>query len=371
MSTNKTTRLQSLDAFRGFTILAMILVNTPGSWSHLYSPLSHADWHGCTPTDLVFPFFLFIVGVSVWFSSSKFNYELNAAVFKKITKRAFLIFLIGLLLNAFPFFNLEIENLRIMGVLQRIALAFWLGATLCLLIKRYELLLLTSALILLIYWALLFYLGGEAPYSLESNFARAVDVKILGPTHLWQGKGMPFDPEGLFSTLPAIVSVIFGFLTGRMISSLGRKKLLSRMILLGVLGIGIGWIWGMFFPINKALWTSSYVLYTTGIALLFLALFIWLIDFKKYKSWAYLFLVFGMNSLFAYILSMVWVKILYTMNWTNGLGKSTNAYDWLYQEIMVPIAGNLNGSLLFAIVHILIFWAVLLVLYRKRIFIKV
>ncbi|MFT7451939.1 MAG: putative acyltransferase [Patescibacteria group bacterium] len=137
------------------------------------------------------------------------------------------------------------------------------------------------------------------------------------------------------------------------------------------MGIGIGWIWGMFFPINKALWTSSYVLYTTGIALLFLALFIWLIDFKKYKSWAYLFLVFGMNSLFAYILSMVWVKILYTMNWTNGLGKSTNAYDWLYQEIMVPIAGNLNGSLLFAIVHILIFWAVLLVLYRKRIFIKV
>ncbi len=371
MATLKTKRLASLDAFRGFTIAAMILVNTPGSWSYLYSPLSHADWNGCTPTDLVFPFFLFIVGVSIWFSSKKFDDQLTGTVIIKITKRAILIFLIGLLLNAFPFFNLEIENLRILGVLQRIAIAFWLGAMLCLFIKKYELLLLVSGVILLVYWWVLFYFGGDTPYSLETNVVRQLDIKIFGPGHLWSGKGIPFDPEGLLSSLPAVVSVIFGYLTGQMIEQTERSALIPRMILVGIVSLGIGWFWGGFFPINKSLWTSSYVLYTTGLAILFLAIFIWLIDIKKLKGWAAPFFVFGMNSLFAYILSQLWVKVLYTISWIDASGNAANGYQWLYQQIMVPIAGNLNGSLLFAIVHILIFWAILLVLYRKKIFIKV
>lgn len=371
MTSLKTTRLVSLDAFRGFTITAMILVNTPGSWSHLYAPLSHADWHGCTPTDLIFPFFLFIIGVSIWFSSKKFDNQLTGPIIKKITKRAIFIFLIGLLINAFPFYNIEIEKFRILGVLQRIAIAFWLGAILCLFFKKHKKLLFVSGVILLAYWAILFFFGGNRPYSLASNIVRALDIKIFGAAHLWGGKGIPFDPEGLLSSLPAVVSIIFGFMTGQMIEQTKQSALLPRMVLIGVLCILIGWFWGGFFPINKSLWTSSYVVYTTGFALLFLSIFIWLIDIKKIKGWAAPFFVFGTNALFAYILSMIWVKVLFTITWANELGTSTNAYEWLYQSIMVPIAGNLNGSLLFAIVHVIIFWAILLVLYRRKIFIKV
>lgn len=371
MTNSKTVRLESLDAFRGFTIAAMILVNTPGSWSYVYAPLRHADWNGCTPTDLVFPFFLFIIGVSLWFSSKKFNYQLTGPVIKKITKRAILIFTIGLLLNAFPFYDLEIENFRILGVLQRIAIAFWFGAMLCLFFKKRESLLILSGVILLAYWAILLFFGGDSPYGLTTNIVRQLDIKILGASHLWGGKGVPFDPEGLLSSLPAVVSIIFGFLTGQMIEQTKPSALLPRMILLGLACIGIGWFWGGFFPINKSLWTSSYVMYSTGFALLFLSIFIWLIDIKKMKGWASPFFVFGMNSIFAYVLSMVWVKILFKITWTTELDKVTNGYEWLYEEIMVPIAGNLNGSLLFPIVHIIIFWAILLVLYRKKIFIKV
>ena len=370
MTTQKSKRLQSLDAFRGFTIAGMILVNTPGSWSYIYPPLAHADWR-CTPTDLVFPFFLFIVGVSMWFSFAKFDYRLSRQAVQKIGRRTALIFIIGLLLNAFPFYNLDLSHLRIMGVLQRIALAFGLGSLVCLYFKNAQNLLILSVATLLGYWGLLYFGGGEAPYSLESNLVRQVDLKILGADHLWQGKGIPFDPEGLLSTIPAVITVVLGFLTGRMIATTERKELVSRMLIAGLLFTAIGWGWGQFFPINKALWTSSYVMYTTGIAFWILALFLWLIDVKKYQSWAAPFIVFGMNSLFAYVLSIVWVKILFTISWDNTAGASVNAYQWLYEAIMVPLAGNLNGSLLFALIHILFFWLILWMLYRRRIFIKV
>ncbi len=371
MTSTKKQRLQSLDAFRGFTIAAMILVNTPGSWSYLYAPLAHADWHGCTPTDLIFPFFLFIVGVSIWFSAKKFAYQLDTRALLKITKRAFLIFTIGLLLNAFPFYNTSLADLRILGVLQRIALAFWLGAILCLYFQSYRSLLALSTLMLLGYWGLLITFGGDSPYALEGNLVRQVDLKILGASHLWQGKGIPFDPEGLLSTLPAVVTVILGFLSGRLIASTERSELLKQMILWALLGLVLGWGWGYFFPINKSLWTSSYVLYTAGIALLTLAAFMWLMDYKKITSWAFPFKVFGMNSLFAYVLSIAWVKILFSITWSEAGGKTVNAYDGIYQDLLVPLAGNLNGSLLFAILHIIFFWVILLFLYQRKVFIKV
>lgn len=364
-------RLQSLDAFRGFTIATMIMVNTPGSWSYLYPPLAHADWHGCTPTDLVFPFFLFIVGVSMWFSFKKFDYQLSPSAVQKIAKRAGLIFLIGLLLNAFPFYNTSLSELRILGVLQRIAIAFGLGAVVCLALKERQRLLIFSAVTLLAYWGILYFFGGDAPYELETNVVRQIDLALLGADHLWQGKGLAFDPEGLLSSLPAVVTVVFGFLTGQMIEQTPKEQLVSRCLTYGIPALALGWLWGFVFPINKSLWTSSYVLYTTGWALLVLSVFIWLMEVKGQKKWAAPLLVFGMNSLFAYILSMVWVKILWVITWTNPAGEVVSAYEWLFSAVLAPIAGNLNGSLLFALLHILIFWAILWVLYRKRIFFKV
>jgi predicted acyltransferase len=371
MSNSSTTRLQSLDAFRGFTIAAMILVNTPGNWAYLYPPLAHADWDGCTPTDLVFPFFLFIVGVSFWFSAKAFDHRLDKVSFQKIAKRTFLIFLIGLLLNAFPFYNMDLSSLRILGVLQRIAIAFGLGAVLCLLFKNTKALLALSVVLLLAYWGILVGFGGGDPYGLENNIVRHLDIKLFGESHLWQGKGIAFDPEGLLSSLPSVVTVIFGYLTGQMIGQNEAKSYLPKLLALGLGAIVAGYIWGFYFPINKSLWTSSYVLYTTGLALLCLSLFIWLIDVQKIKNWAAPFMVFGMNSIFAYVLSMVWVKILFSINWQNESGEAQNGYDALYQNIFVPLAGNLNGSLLFALAHVLLFWAICWILYRKKIFIKV
>jgi len=368
----KSKRFLALDAFRGFTIIAMILVNTPGSWSYVYPPLQHADWHGCTPTDLVFPFFLFIVGVSMWYSLSsararlkKQGRRLSRGLSQKIIKRSFLIFGIGLFINAFPFVNLELSALRIMGVLQRIALAFCLASFLCLLLNTKQLLLAAIGM-LLSYWVLLWGFGGEGPYGLSGNLVRSVDLKIFGATHLWQGKGIPFDPEGLLSTFPATVNVIFGYLTAQLILARADKTVRTRLLrLVGLACIVLGFFWGMVFPINKSLWTSSYVLYTTGFAIISLYLFILLFEWKAFRERSDFLLVFGMNSLFAYTLSMLWVKLLYAIRCGD-----THAYDAFY-KLLVPFAGPMNGSLLFAILHILFFGGILAVLYRRGIFIKV
>ncbi len=361
----KPNRFLALDAFRGFTIIAMILVNTPGSWSYVYPPLQHADWHGCTPTDLVFPFFLFIVGVSMWYSFKKQGHQLTKNLSWKIIKRSFLIFAIGLFINAFPFVNLELSSLRIMGVLQRIALAFCLASFLCLLLNTKQLILVAAG-VLLSYWGLLWGFVEETPYGLSENLVRQIDLKIFGATHLWQGKGIPFDPEGLLSTLPATANVILGYLTAQLILAREDRIVYSRLLrIVGLACIVVGFLWGMVFPINKSLWTSSYVLYTTGFALIFLYLFILLFKWKAFRERSDFLLVFGMNSLFAYTLSMLWVKLLYAIPWGE-----THAYDALY-KLLVPFAGNMNGSLLFAVLHILFFGAILTVLYRRRIFIKV
>ena len=364
------TRLISLDVLRGMTISLMIMVNTPGSWAYVYSPLRHAKWHGCTPTDLVFPFFLFIVGVSIWYSFKKYDTEISKTTLLKILKRSSIIFLLGLFLNLYLYFNFG--EVRVMGVLQRIAIAYGLGALICLYFKRFHILIIL-VLLLVGYWGLL-YFGGEGDvYSLSSNFARKFDLFVLGEQHMSKGFGIPFEPEGLLSTIPAIGTVIIGFQTGKIINNqittLGKIKML---IMLGSALVVLGLIWGTVFPINKPLWTSSYVLYTGGLGVLFLATLIWIIDFKKYVKWAMPFIHFGMNPLFIFVFSGLYVRtIIYLIQPVGPEGVKISAYKYLFQEVFSPIAGNMNGSLLFAITHIIAFWLLCFLLYKNKIYIKI
>jgi len=362
-----TQRLVSLDIFRGMTVAFMIIVNTPGSWNYVYPPLRHAEWHGCTPTDLVFPFFLFIVGTSLWYSMKKYGHEINGGSVFRIFRRMVTIFAVGLLLAVFPYFGRDYSSLRIMGVLQRIAIAYGIAAILCLTIRR-EYLWIVIAVILLLYWALLAFFGGTDPYSLEGNFVRQVDIAILGTGHIYKGFGVPFDPEGLFSTIPAVGTVIIGYYAGEI---LGKGKAESRtalkLVLFGAAAVGLGLLWGILFPINKPLWTSSYVLYTAGLAMGVLALIYFIADVIKFEKWGIFFLVFGTNALFSYFLAGIWTRLMLFIK--IGESKAT-LYNWLYEKVFVPLAGNMNGSLLFAVTQVLFIWLISLFLYRKKIMIR-
>ena len=369
-------RLLSLDTFRGATIMLMILVNNPGTWSHIYSPLRHAKWHGCTLTDLVFPFFLFIMGVAMRFTFEKYEIcNRYGPLFKKVFLRSITIFILGLLLNAFPFIRQDWDwsSLRIFGVLQRIGLVY-LFASIIVIKLDIKGIIKISTLLLFSYWLLLYLFGvinGVDPYALNSNLVLYVDKFILGESHLWTGNGIPFDPEGLFSTMSAIVTTLIGFLAGTMIKTTSdQKDNCQKMAILGSLFIIIGWIWGLFFPLNKALWTSSYVIFTGGIGILVLTSMIWLIDIKKIDKWAKPFIIYGSNSIFIFIISGIWTKILLNITF-NLNGKMISGYSYLYQTIFMPLATDINSSLLFALFHIVIFWLILALMYKKRIFIKV
>lgn len=367
--TKVTGRLVSLDIFRGLTIAFMIIVNTPGSWEYVYAPLRHAKWHGCAPTDLVFPFFLFIVGASTFYSLKKYGNEFNSGSLFRILRRMLLIFAVGLFLGIFPRFIRDYSTLRILGVLQRIALAYGIGAVICLTVRR-DYLWIITAVILLGYWGLLALFGGADPFSLESNLATKVDLAVLGANHMYKGFGIPFEPEGLLSTIPAVATVIIGYFTGEMISkSSAGGKTVVKLLLFGAASTGLGLLWGLFFPINKPLWTSSYVLYTSGLAMGLLSLVYLLADVLKFQKWGTFFLVFGTNALFAYLLAGIWTKTILYIKISSGTDQIT-LYQWIYQKICVPVAGNMNGSLLFAIFQVMIVWVVVLILYRKKIFIK-
>lgn len=369
MGTSK--RLISLDVLRGVTIAFMILVNTPGSWSFIYPPLKHAAWHGCTPTDLVFPFFLFIVGLSVYFSFKKNNEESSSKTVVKVLKRTLIIFLIGFLLNLYPYFNFE--EVRYMGVLQRIALAYGAGALLCFSLKGYRLLI-VLAVLLLGYWALLFFGAESAPYSLEENLVRRFDLYLFGEHHIYKGFGIPFDPEGLLSSIPAIGTVILGYLIGQVMSRENAILLkIKKLVLYGVLMVVLGSIWALVFPINKPLWTSSYVLYTAGLGTLFLAVLIFIIDYKKYANWSKPFVHFGSNPLFIFVFSGLYAKtISYLIKIpVEGGAEKISLYNYLFVKVFSPLFGNMNGSLLFAISHIVVFWLICFMLYKNKIFIKI
>jgi len=362
-------RLVSLDIFRGLTVAFMIIVNTPGSWDYVYSPLRHAKWNGCTPTDLVFPFFLFIVGVSSWYSLKKYGHEITSGSVLRILRRTVTIFAIGLLLAIFPYFGRDYSTLRIMGVLQRIAIAYGIASFLCLTIRR-DYLWIVVAVILLLYWALLAFFGGAEPYSLEDNFVRKVDIAILGTNHLYKGFGIPFDPEGLLSTLPAVGTVIIGYYTGELIGKKSASgKMVLKLILLGAASAGLGLLWNLIFPINKPLWTSSYVLFTAGLAMVLLSLIYLIADVWKLQKWGAFFMIFGMNALFAYFLAGIWTRLMLFIKISSG-GSKITLYTWFYEKVCVPVAGQMNGSLLFAIIQVLLIWALALILYRKKILIR-
>ena len=294
-------RLISLDFFRGLTIAAMIVVNDPGSWSHVYPPLRHADWHGATPTDLVFPFFLFIVGVSIVLALSKVK-KTKSSIYFKIIKRTIIIFSIGLFLALFP--NFDFENIRIAGVLQRIALVY-LFCSVIYLNSSFLVQIWIGVILLIVYWVFMTKVpfGDSLAGTLEpgNNFAAWVD-QFITPGRMYQ---KTWDPEGFFSTIPAIATGITGMFCGHVILN-KSKDLKDKIILIFVAGfsaICLGMLWDYSFPMNKHIWTSSYVLFSSGLAMLFLASCIWIIDLKKKTKPFHFGIVFGSNAIFAYVLT--------------------------------------------------------------------
>lgn len=363
-------RLVSLDIFRGLAVVFMIIVNTPGSWQYVYPPLRQSEWNGCTPADLVFPFFLFIVGLSIYYSLKKYGNELNGSSILRIFRRLLALTILGLFLTVFPYFRMDYSSLRIMGVLQRIALAYTIGAVICLTVTR-EYLWVVIAFLLLIYWGLLAFFGGADPYSLQNNFALKTDIALLGKNHLYTGFGIPFDPEGLLSTIGAICSVIIGYFIGEIIGTGSPSgKSVLKLILFAAAAGGLGYLWNMIFPLNRPLWTSSFVLFTSGISIGVFALIYLIADVFKFQIWGVFFLVFGMNSIFAYFLTGIWTKLLLFINIPSGTNK-VSLYQWFYEKVCVTIAGNMNGSLMFAIINMMLMWVIALVLYRKKVLIRV
>ncbi len=379
-----TNRLLSLDAFRGITIAAMILVNTPGSWGYVYAPLRHADWHGWTPTDLIFPFFLFIVGVAMTFSiQTLIGVDFKSEIYKKVIKRSVILFLLGVLLNFYPFgipftsdgwsnfsFSSIIDtflDIRIMGVLQRIALCYLFTSIMIIHLTRRDQF--YAAFGLLAVYAIAILLYGHL--TLEDNLARTIDLAIFSPANMYSVRGIPFDPEGLFSTIPAIVTTLSGVFVGNLLRGhLSPKEKATQLVLWGLAGILLGNGLNILIPINKQLWTPSYVFLTSGWACLILALFYWLMDIKKTNLWAKPFIVFGSNSLFLFFASGILVRTLFRIKIATE-ETTLSLYSWLYNSFFVPWAGELNGSLFFAITWILLWLGVLWLFYVKKIFIKI
>lgn len=371
---SKSTRLVSLDAFRGMTIVGMILVNNPGSWEFVYPPLLHAEWHGWTPTDFIFPFFLFIMGVAMSFSFGK-RIEIGAShkeMFKKILSRTLKIFFLGLLLNFYWFF--DIETLRIPGVLQRIALCYFFAAIIMLKAnKKWQIGI--SAFLLILYWALLKLVPvpGHGAGVLEplGNLCWYIDSHLFAG-HTWSGAPAPgFDPEGLLSTIPAIVTTLLGVFTGDWLrSDKGHYEKVSGMFVWANIALVIGIVMAIWMPINKNLWTSSYVIFMAGMALHFLGFCYWFIDVKGIKKWAFPFVVFGMNAIVAYFtLSLIGKTIAY-WNFTQSDGTKTSVKHWIYDNLFQPWAGDYLGSLLFPIAMMVIWFFFLYWLYKKKIFVK-
>jgi len=373
-------RLTSLDVFRGITITGMILVNMAGVSDQVYPPLLHADWNGCTPTDLVFPFFLFIIGVAIAFSFSKYKENKltlglgHTLPLGRILRRSAILFALGLLLNGF--WNYNWSTIRIMGVLQRISLAYLLATLVILKLPRKGQWAI-ALLLLLGYWLAMSFIPvpgyGVGNLSRDGNLGAYLDRLIIGTAHLYKGDNFNSmgDPEGLFSTLPAVVSVLLGCFTG---DWLRKQPVNSRtsmdLVLVGLSGLVIGEVWGFWFPINKKLWTSSYVVFTAGWALLLLAACYELIEVRGLRRWGKPFEIMGLNAIFAFVASVLMIKILVKTHIGTG-EKAPTTYTWIYEHVFVPWAGAMNGSLFFAMVTVLFWWVVLYGMYRQRWFVKI
>ncbi len=387
-------RYYSLDVFRGATVALMILVNNqPGP---TFTPLDHAPWNGCTPTDLVFPFFLFAVGNAMSFVMPRLQQSGTSVFLKKVFTRTLLIFLIGLFLNWCPFFMYQhdaivfkpwewtgddglLHGVRVLGVLQRIALCY-LFASLIVYFFKTSGAFVASAFLLLMYWFLCFWMGDKSdPYSLAGYFGTHVDKSILGEAHMYHGEGVAFDPEGFCSTMGAIVQVIFGYFVGQYIQQKGKNyEMLSNLFIIGALFLVTGYCWDMVFPINKKIWTSSYVIYTTGLAIFTLCTLIFLIEFKAVKgAWSRFFDVFGKNPLFIFVLSGFLPRLFSLIRISNGVDKDgkpafLSPFGWWYEHVFKNISSDLRvGSLLYAVSLIIFYWLIVYMMDKKKIYVKV
>ncbi|HJQ69236.1 MAG TPA: heparan-alpha-glucosaminide N-acetyltransferase domain-containing protein [Blastocatellia bacterium] len=359
-------RLVALDTFRGITIAGMILVNNPGTWDAVYAPLRHADWNGWTPTDLIFPFFLFIVGVSISLALGRraASGGPQGKLYLKIVRRAVIIFALGLVIYGFPYYQLS--TLRIPGVLQRIAVCY-LVASIIFLKTGWKGQATIAVLLLVAYWLLMTLVPvpgyGAGDLSMEGNLAAYVDRTLLAG-HTWKPL---YDPEGLLSTVPAIATTLFGVMAGSWIASKreGMEKTVGLFVA-GAAAIIIGWAWGAWFPINKALWTSSYTVLTAGLALQLLALCYWTVDIKGYRRWTKPFVIFGVNAIAVYVLSSIMATALETWHISGMTIK-----EFLYNRVFASWASPINASLLWAISYVLFWLGLMTLLYRRKIFIKV
>lgn len=366
MSTLKN-RYLSLDVFRGLDIALMIIVNSPGNWETTFSPLLHAEWHGFTLTDLVFPTFLFVVGNSMSFSMKKYETMGGSAFFKKVLKRFVIIFLLGFLMYWFPFFeNGQLKPLaetRIFGVLQRIALCYLFASILLYYVKTKTAIIFSIAALVL-YHIILIAFGD---LTLTGNAVLKLDLWLIGPSHMYQGEGIAFDPEGLLSTLPAIVNVVAGYVTGKFIQKNGQNfETVAKLMMMGFALVLAGLAWDLLLPINKKLWTSSFVLLTSGIDLFAIAVLVYILDMQKVKRWTYFFEVFGKNPLFIYLLSELFIISLFSIPVEGG-----SLYGWIAQNVFVATAGGYMGSLLFALWIMFTCWVVGYFMDKKGIYVKV
>lgn len=373
-------RLLSLDVFRGITIMGMILVNNPGTWNAIYPQLEHAKWHGCTFTDLIFPFFLFIVGVAISYSLTKRKEQGGSmkALYLNILRRTIILFVLGLILAGFPFglaFGHEFSwsTLRIPGVLQRIAIVYMVSAFLFLLTStkfQYWF----TVFILLLYAAIMSFIPvpgiGYANFEPTTNLSAWLDRLILG-SHIWSGSKF-WDPEGILSTIPAVGSAMLGIFTGNLLRS--QKDSATKTVYLYIASSVLmlaGWIWSFWFPLNKNIWTSSYVLWTAGLALNFLAFCYWFVDVKKITWWIKPFQVYGMNAITVFFLSGIVGRIMYMVKWTDASGNIVTIKSYLFDNFFLSWLDPINASLAWAIVYILVWLGLMWILYAKKIFIKV
>jgi predicted acyltransferase len=391
-------RLLSLDIFRGLTVAGMLLVNDPGSWSSIFPPLQHAEWHGWTPTDLIFPFFLFIVGITTHLSLSarRARGDDDAAIVRQILRRGAIIYLLGFLMALFPFYQWgpiegnpdpsildriihRLQHVRILGVLARIAIVYVIAALLTLRTNLKQQVIIVAVL-LFGYWLAMTVLpvpgegtiGALLLHDKSRNLAAYLDRLILGTKHTWTGS-VTYDPEGVLSTLPAIGTAILGVIAGRWIA-MTTRPLIERIAGLfagGALVMVLGSMWNWVFPINKNLWTSSYVLFTAGMAAVVLATVMWIVEHYNVRWWTKPFVIFGVNPIVAFVGSGVMARLIYTLWKVDYEGKSQSIQSVIYQAGFLSWLPPRLASLAFAVTFVLFWLGILTVMYRRNIILKV